>query len=52
MKHAYRISQITEWTGAFAGQSCIALINGAEVISRFSTWGDARKAYRAALTRP
>lgn len=43
----YRIAQIVEWNRA--GQSCIALLRGEEVVGRFSNWAEARAAYAKAV---
>jgi hypothetical protein len=41
-----RLEHIVEWDRS--GQSCIALIRGADVVARFSNWSDARIAYKQA----
>jgi hypothetical protein len=48
-RHQFRIAHVSEWAGAFAGQSTIALINGATIVSRHATMADAQAAYRSAL---
>ena len=52
-KHTHRIAQVTEWTGPFAGQTHICLIDkramGEEIVSRHTTMTDAQIAYKAAV---
>ncbi len=44
MKTRYRISQIVDCDG----QGWIALIQGSAIVARFTSWTDARAAYRRA----
>jgi hypothetical protein len=41
----YRIAQIVEWDRS--GQSCIAIIEGNEIVSRHFDYAEARAALRA-----
>lgn len=42
----YRISQVVD----VDGQSWIALVKGGSIVARFTSWTDARSAYRKAKT--
>ena len=47
--NTHRIAHIVEWNRA--GQSCIALLHGEQIISRHRDYAAARAAYRAAIAK-
>lgn len=45
--HTYRIAQIIEWGNC--GQACFALLDGDEIVGRFTDIASAQAAYRMAM---